>query len=136
MKLTPQPADDPAAGPFGRLLLDKQFHGELEGTSVGQMLGAGTAVEGSAAYVALELFTGTLAGRRGSFMLQHAGTMRRGEPSLTVTVVPDSGTDSWSACRARCRSSSRAEALLRLRVPVGGDMAPGDTTRPESSGRA
>jgi hypothetical protein len=57
------------------------------------MLGAGTAVEGSAAYVALELFTGTLAGRRGSFMLQHAGAMRRGEPSLSVTVVPDSGTD-------------------------------------------
>ena len=93
MKLTPQPADDPPSGPFGRLFLDKQFHGDLEGTSNGQMLGAGTAVEGSAAYVALELFTGTLAGCRGSFMLQHAGTMRRGEPSLTVTVVPDSGTE-------------------------------------------
>jgi hypothetical protein len=93
VKLTPQAADDPPAGPFGRLFLDKQFHGELEGTSVGQMLGAGTAVEGSAAYVALEVVTGTLAGRRGSFMLQHAGTMRRGEPSLTVTIVPDSGTE-------------------------------------------
>ena len=57
------------------------------------MLGAGTAVEGSAAYVALELFTGSVAGRRGGFMLQHSGTMRRGEPSLTVTVVPDSGTE-------------------------------------------
>ena len=52
VKLTPQPADDPPSGPFGRLFLDKQFHGDLEGTSIGQMLGAGTAVEGSAAYVA------------------------------------------------------------------------------------
>ena len=89
----PQAADDPAAGPFSRLFLDKQFHGDPEATSKGQMLGAGTAVEGSAAYVALELVSGTLAGRRGTFILQHSGTMNKGEPSLTVSVVPDSGTD-------------------------------------------
>jgi hypothetical protein len=93
VRLAQQPADDPAAGPFGRLWLDKHFHGALEGQSVGQMLGAGTAVEGSAAYVALELFTGTLAGRRGTFILQHNGSMRRGTPSMNVTIVPDSGTD-------------------------------------------
>lgn len=93
VKIIPQPADDAAAGPFSRLFLDKQFHGDLDGTSKGQMLGAGTAVEGSAAYVALELVTGTLGGRRGSFMLQHTGTMKKGAPTLMVTVVPDSGTD-------------------------------------------
>ena len=93
VKIVPQPADDPSAGPFSRLYLDKQFHGDLDATSKGQMLAAGTAVEGSAAYVALEVVTGTLAGRRGSFVLQHSGTMNKGEPSLTVSVVPDSGTD-------------------------------------------
>jgi len=93
VKIVPQPADDPSAGPFSRLYLDKQFHGDLDATSKGQMLGAGTAVEGSAAYVALEVVTGALAGRRGSFVLQHTGTMNKGEPSLTVSVVPDSGTD-------------------------------------------
>ena len=137
MKLTPQPADDPAAGPFGRLLLDKQFHGELEGTSVGQMLGAGTAVEGSAAYVALEIFTGTLAGRRGSFILQHAGTMTRGEPSLTVTVVPDSGTDQLVGLSGTMSIIIEGKKhSYDFEYTVGGDMVSGDTTRPESSGRA
>src|SRR5580765_7686675 len=78
VKVIPQPADDSAGGPFGRLFLDKQFHGDLEATSKGQMLGAGTAVEGSAGYVALELVTGTLNGRHGSFILQHSGSMTKG----------------------------------------------------------
>ena len=93
VKTIPQGPDDAAGGPFGRLFLDKQFHGDLEGSSKGQMLAAGTAVEGSAGYVALELVTGSLNGRRGSFILQHNGTMARGVPTLSVAVVPDSGTD-------------------------------------------
>jgi Protein of unknown function (DUF3224) len=93
VKVVPQAPDDPAGGPFSRLFLDKQFHGDLDGVSKGQMLGAGTAVEGSAGYVALELFSGTLNGRRGSFILQHNGTMTKGLPTMIVTVVPDSGTD-------------------------------------------
>ena len=92
VKVTPQPQDDSAGGPFARLFLDKQFHGELNATSKGQMLGAGTAVEGSGGYVALELVTGKLNGRRGSFILQHKGTMRKGAYTLSVTVVPDSGS--------------------------------------------
>ena len=92
VKVTPQPADDAAGGPFSRLFLDKQFHGALEAASKGQMMAAGTAVEGSAAYVAFELVTGTLDGRTGTFMLQHSGTMRSGSATMTVTVVPDSGT--------------------------------------------
>jgi len=93
VKVIPQAADDPAGGPFARLVLDKHFHGDLAGPSKGQMLAAGTAVEGSAGYVALEQFTGTLAGRTGSFILQHNGKMRKGEATMIVTVVPDSGTD-------------------------------------------
>jgi hypothetical protein len=77
----------------GRMSIDKQFHGELEGTSQGEMLTAMSSVKGSAGYVAIERVTGTLNGRKGSFVLQHTGIMNRGEPQLTITVVPDSGTD-------------------------------------------
>ena len=93
VKVTQQPQDDSAGGPFSRLFLDKKFHGELSATSKGQMLAAGTGVEGSGAYVALEHVTGTLNGKKGSFILQHKGTMRKGVYELSVTVVPDSGTD-------------------------------------------
>jgi hypothetical protein len=94
VKMVPQPADDAAGGPFGRLFIDKKFHGDLDATSKGQMLGAFTAVEGSAGYVALEVVSGTLNGRQGSFILQHAGTMSKGvQTQLAVTVVPDSGTE-------------------------------------------
>ncbi len=93
VKLTPQPPEASAGtAPIGRMLLDKQFHGDLEATSQGQMLAAGTEVKGSAGYVALERVTGTLHGRSGTFVLQHTGTMNRGTPQLTITVVPDSGT--------------------------------------------
>ena len=94
VKLTPQPADDYADGAMlGRLTIDKQFHGDLEGTSRGQMLSGMTGTKGSAGYVAIERVTGTLAGRRGTFVLQHSGTMSRGAQQLTITVVPDSATD-------------------------------------------
>src|SRR5271165_4091355 len=72
--------------------IDKQFHGDLEGTSKGEMLGAMTEVKGSAGYVAIERVTGTLNGRSGTFVLQHSGTMTRGTQHMTITVVPDSGT--------------------------------------------
>ena len=91
VKMTPQ-APDEGAGPVGRFSIDKQFHGDLKGTSKGEMLAISTAVPGSAGYVAMEQITGTLNGRTGTFALQHTGTMTRGEPQLSVTVVPDSGT--------------------------------------------
>ena len=76
----------------GRISINKQFRGDLEATSIGEMLSAMTEVKGSAGYVAIERVVGSLRGRQGSFVLQHSGTMNRGEPSLSVTVVPDSGT--------------------------------------------
>ena len=94
VKLAPQPtAHDHAAAPIGRFSIDKEFRGDLTGTSKGEMLTAMTAVKESAGYVAIERVTGTLQGRSGSFVLQHSGTMTRGVPSLLVTVVPDSGTE-------------------------------------------
>jgi hypothetical protein len=95
VKLTPQPSTDtPGEGsPLGRLTIDKQFHGDLEGTSKGEMLTAGSpTVKSSAGYVAVERVTGKLHGKKGTFALQHTGVMTRGEGSLTITVVPDSGT--------------------------------------------
>ena len=93
VKLLPLPSDgDAQDATLGRVSIDKQFHGDLEGTSKGQMLTAGTSVKGSAGYVAIERISGTLNGRSGSFILQHSGTMARGAPQLTITVVPDSGT--------------------------------------------
>ena len=91
VKMSPQPPDEGAEG-VGRMLIDKRFAGDLEGTSKGQMLAAMTGVAGSAGYVAIERVAGTLGGRSGGFVLQHSGTMTRGAPRLTVSVVPDSGS--------------------------------------------
>ncbi len=84
--------DHPGGTTLGRFSLDKIFHGDLEGTGTGEMLTAGTAVKGSAGYVAIERVEGALAGRKGTFVLQHTGSMSAGGQSLTVAVVPDSGT--------------------------------------------
>ena len=93
VKLVPQPTDDKAEGSnLGRMSIDKQFHGDLEGTAKGQMLTAGTDVKGSAGYVAIERVTGTLHGRSGSFVLQHSGSLTRGAAQQSITVVPDSGS--------------------------------------------
>jgi len=92
VKLTPE--DDKSGDAIvGRMTIDKQFQGDIEGTSNGLMVMAGTAVQGSAGYVALEKVTGSVHGRRGSFYLQHSGIMKRGEGQLAIVVVPDSGTD-------------------------------------------
>ncbi len=93
VKLMPQPAYNTDEGStLGRMSIDKQFHGDLEATSKGEMLMAGSVVKGSAGYVAMERVAGTLTGRKGTFVLQHTATMNRGAPHLSITVVPDSGT--------------------------------------------
>ena len=92
VKTAPLPSDEATTGtPIGRFGLDKDFHGDLEALSKGEMLGAGDLAKGTAGYVAIEHITGTLHGRSGSFALQHIGTMDRGKVQLSVTVVPGSG---------------------------------------------
>ena len=98
VKLTPQSAAD---APVGRRTIDKQFHGDLEATSKGEMLAIMTEVKGSAGYVAMERVTGKLGGKTGSFALQHSGTMHRGVSELSVTVVPDSGTGDLAGLSGR-----------------------------------
>jgi len=81
---------------LGHFRFEKRFHGALDATSVVHMLAVGTPVQGSAAYVAIERVNGTLEGLRGTFFLQHNGVMERGEGTLALTVVPDSGTGELS----------------------------------------
>lgn len=91
VKLVPLTSEsDPA---LGRMSIDKQLHGDLEGSTKGEMLSFMSSVKGSAGYVAMEKVTATLQGRKGTFVLQHTATMTRGTPEMNITVVPDSGTD-------------------------------------------
>jgi hypothetical protein len=94
VKLAPRKADNPQAeaSGHGRMSIDKQLHGDLDATSQGEMLSFMTDTKGSAGYVAIEKVTGTLGGRKGTFVLQHNATMTRGAPQLNIIVVPDSGT--------------------------------------------
>jgi len=93
VKPTPLTSEESVSDPLlGRLAINKTFQGDLEATSRGQMLSAGTAVKDSAGYVAIEMVDGTLKGRKGTFALQHFGIMTRGSGELKVVIVPDSGT--------------------------------------------
>lgn len=91
--LRPRPSPEEAGVHIGRLFFDKTFTGDLHAQSRGEMLSFRTAAEDSAGYVALEVVTGTLGGRRGSFAFLQSGLMNRGNPSQIYTVIPDSGTD-------------------------------------------
>ena len=73
-------------------VVSKSFHGDMTGASEAHMIAAYTGTPGSAGYVAIEHFTGSVGGRSGSFVMQHSGVMNRGDARLTVTIVPDSGS--------------------------------------------
>jgi hypothetical protein len=93
VKIAPlEPAFKFDENPLSRMSIDKQFHGDLDATSKGEMLAAGTPAKGSGGYVAMERVSGSLKGRSGTFVLQHNGTMSNGVYQLNVVVVPDSGT--------------------------------------------
>lgn len=100
VKMTPQD-DKSEDSNLGRMLLDKQFHGDLEATGKGQMLTAMTPVQGSAVYVAMEKVSGTLNGKTGTFVLHHTGVMTRGAQQLSINVVPDSGTGQLAGIAGR-----------------------------------
>ena len=86
LPLTPTPAEG-----LGRFSIDKQIHGGLEATSRGEMISGGDPKQGNAGYVAMELVTGTLDGKQGSFALQHSATMDPSGSRMSVIVVPGSG---------------------------------------------
>lgn len=98
VKLAPVPGDSK----FPRLSLDKQYHGDLEGPSDGEMMSVNGTVEGSAGAVAIERFSGSLLGRKGSFALVHSATMKRGgDYNMIIRVVPDSGTEELTGLTGR-----------------------------------
>ena len=100
--MTPQAEADAADGStLGRMALDKAYAGDLAGIGKGAMLSALTSVQGSAGYVAIERVSGTLHGRRGSFVLQHDGLMTRGARQLSIVVVPDSGSGELAGLAGR-----------------------------------
>jgi len=103
VKMTAEPPfSDHEGVSLGRATFEKTFRGDLDATSTVHMIGARNAnVPTSAGYVALERVTGTLAGRKGTFVLQHNGIMNRGKGSLDCTVVPDSGTGELSGLSGR-----------------------------------
>jgi Protein of unknown function (DUF3224) len=102
VRMTPQAEADAADGStLGRMALDKAYAGDLAGTGKGAMLSALTSVQGSAGYVAIERVSGTLHGRRGSFVLQHDGLMTRGARQLAIVVVPDSGSGELAGLAGR-----------------------------------
>ena len=93
VRMTPEAlAHSDAPSLLGRFRLDKRYEGGLDAIGHGEMLAARTPVDGSAGYVAIEHVTGSVQGRRGSFVLQHSGVMERGMKRLFLEVVPDSGT--------------------------------------------
>ncbi len=85
--LTPTPAEG-----IGRFTINKTIHGDLEATTIGEMFTGGDPKQGAAGYVAIEIVTGTLGGKHGSFALQHFATMDGAGPGMQVIVVPGSGT--------------------------------------------
>ena len=89
---------------LGRMSLDKQYHGDLVGSSKGEMLSAMGEVQGSGAAVAVERVTGTLAGRSGGFSLYHIGVMIGGVPQYwNVKIAPDSGTEGLAGIKGELK---------------------------------
>lgn len=115
-------APAPAEG-LGRYSIDKQIHGDFEATSKGEMFSAGDPKQGQAGYVAIELVTGTLAGKQGSFALQHFATMDAGGPKMQVIVVPGSGTGQFKGI----------EGTFIIRIEKGEHLYELDFTLPEEA---
>ena len=117
VKLTPTGAGD---APISCIMIEKTFHGDLQGSSAGQMLAFRSGIEGSAGYVAMEVVTAILGGRQGSFTLQHCGLMDKGQPSLTLVVVPDSATEGLSGLIGSMNiavTPGRHDYQFRYRLP-------------------
>jgi Protein of unknown function (DUF3224) len=87
LPLTPAPADG-----LARYSMKKVLHGALEGTSTGEMFSGGDPNQGVAGYVAIEVVTGALQGKHGTFALPQMATMDRNGSHIRVVVVPGSGT--------------------------------------------
>ena len=88
--ITPQASA--ADAPVARMLLYKEFRGDLEAIAHGEMMAAGEPLTGAGVYVAIDRVTGTLHGRSGSFLMAHRGVRNADGQELSIVIVPGSGT--------------------------------------------
>lgn len=125
VKLAPQNSPELPQGAIARMSIDKTFHGDLDATSKGEMLASGSGAKGgSGGYVALEQVSGTLGGRKGTFVLQHNATMTKGVPNLAIIVVPGSGTDQLTGLTGSMNiiiTEGKHSYDMEYKLPVGTD---------------
>jgi hypothetical protein len=122
VKITPQHEDKREGAVLGRMSLHKVFQGDMDGTSEGEMLTAMSGVEGSAVYVAVERFSGTIQGKRGTVALSHRGTMNRGAQELSIEIVPDSGTGELAGIAGSMTIKiENGKHFCQLDYSIGGD---------------
>jgi hypothetical protein len=118
VKITPVETGDDK---MGMMTLDKQYHGDLDATGTGRMLTGMTAVKGSGAYVAIERVKGKLRGAEGTFLVYHTGVMAKGAQSLSIHVVPDSGTGGLAGIEGEMHIKiADGKHFYRLQYLIGG----------------
>jgi len=87
--LTPQ---EDTGYPAGRMLIKKTYLGDMKGSGIGQMISK-RLENGTAVYYAVEEFSGSVDGIKGSFTLVHSGRMSKESQSQEVTILEGSGSD-------------------------------------------
>jgi hypothetical protein len=98
-KYEPSAYDEPAGGPvLTRIHVEESFSGDIDGEGVVEFLQAAGA-DGSASFVGIERVTSELGGRRGTFLLQDAGTVQGSIVSGDWFVIPGSGTGQLTGLR-------------------------------------
>lgn len=113
----PSPGDNPEEGPsLARVAIRKKFQGDIDGESAGEGLFCGlNDPEAGAGYLVSERVRGALAGRSGTFVLQHGGVMGPGmAPRSFGNVVPGSGTGELAGLRGEVEISRTEEGVHTL----------------------
>ena len=88
----------PGGAKISRVIVKKTFKGDIEGEGRLEYLMT-YAEDGSAGFVGMELITGRIGDRSGSFVLQHTGTFKEGTVTGKHTVVIGSGTGELKGLR-------------------------------------
>jgi hypothetical protein len=76
----------------------QSYAGAIEGTSSIEYLMAYT-IQGTASFVGLERVSGTVAGKTGTFVIQHVGAFAEGKARSSWSIVPGSGTEGLASLR-------------------------------------
>src|SRR4051794_24482398 len=75
-KYEPSEYEKPAEGPtLAKIHVEEAFSGDIEGEGIVEFLQAANA-DGSASFVGIERVTGSIGGKKGTFLLQDAGTVK------------------------------------------------------------